>query len=214
LIILIELGGGFRMKHSLLLAVLLASPALVAAQNVDGVQPQVAVAATSEASLNPPVPAAKSVILSAMTPVSIAIVEPLNSKTSTIGQFFDIRLVAPIMIDGEIIVPSGTMGKGEVIHAAKARAAGKAGELIIAARYLDYQGTRLPLRSLKYGADTTGRNNVGTAAAVGFVVATPLILIITGGQVDIPAGMPAIAKLATDVEIPSIINTLQQEGNP
>jgi hypothetical protein len=202
---------GLCMKF-LLWTALLASPVLAEAQNVEGAQ--ITVAATSEVSLSPAVLAPKSVTLSAMTPVAIAIVEPLNSKTSIIGQFFDIRLVKPIMIDGQIIVPSGTMGKGEVIHAAKARAAGKAGELIIAARYLDYQGTRLPLRSLKYDADTTGRNNVGTAAAVGIAVATPLILIITGGQVDIPAGMPAIAKLASDVEIQGIENNLQQKEIP
>jgi hypothetical protein len=210
---LINLGQrrGLCMKF-LLWTALLASPALAEAQNVEGAQ--ITVAPTSEVSLNPPVLAPKSVTLSAMTPVAIAIVEPLNSKTSIIGQSFDIRLVEPIMIDGQIIVPSGTMGKGEVIHAAKARAAGKAGELIIAARYLDYQGTRLPLRSLKYGADTTGRNNVGTATVVGFAVATPLILIITGGQVDIPAGMPAVAKLASDVEIQVIENNLQQKEIP
>jgi hypothetical protein len=201
-------------KHSLLLAVLLASPALVAAQHVDGVQSQVAAAVTPESGLNPPAPAANAVTLPALTPVSIAIMEPLNSKTSTIGQLFDIRLVQPIILGGQIIVPSGTRGKGEVIHAAKARAAGKAGELIIAARYLDYQGTRLPLRSLKYGADATGQNNVDTAAAVGFVVAAPLVLFITGGQVDIPAGMPAIAKLASDVEIQIIVKNLQEDTRP
>lgn len=152
-----------------------------------------------------------SVIVPAMTPIEIEILEPLNSKTSQIGQLFGIRLVAPIMVDGKIVVPAGTTGKGEVVHAAKARAAGKAGELIVNARYLDFQGTRLPLRTLKYRQAATGKSNADEAAAVGLAVATPLILFITGGQVDIPAGMPATAKLAVDVRIPSDREISQQE---
>lgn len=161
-----------------------------------------------------PQAADNAIILPAMMTVELEIVEALNSKTSQTGQMFDIRLNAPITMDGRIVVPAGTMGRGEVIHAAKARAAGKAGELIVNARYLDFQGIRLPLRTMKYGKGATGKSNVDEAAAVGLVVATPLILFITGGQVDIPAGMPAVAKLADDVRIELVQQNLQQEGSP
>ena len=154
------------------------------------------------------------VTLPAMLPVEIIIVDQLNSKTSKMGEIFNIRLAAPIMIDGKVIVPAGVAGKGEVIHAAKARAAGKAGELILAARYLEYMGSRLPLRSLRYGKDATGKSNSDEAAAVGIVVAAPLVLFVTGGQVDIPAGLPATAKLAANVSIPLNQPILSKEENP
>lgn len=152
-----------------------------------------------------------AVILPAMTPVRLTIMTGINSKTSKMGEFFDIRLAEPIMQGGRIIVPAGTMGKGEIVHAAKARAAGKAGELIIAARYLDFGNIRIPLRTLKYGEAATGKSNADEAAAVGIVVAAPLVLFVTGGQVDVPEGMPATAKLAADVRIETIS---QQEENP
>jgi hypothetical protein len=134
------------------------------------------------------------------TLVDIEILDAVSSKTAKIGDTFRIRLSDPITIDGQVVVPAGVSGGGEVIHAAKARMAGKPGELIIVARYLDYQGTRLPLRGFKYGT-STGKNNVDAAAAVGFVVAAPLMLFISGGQVDVPPGTPANAKLSADTVI-------------
>jgi hypothetical protein len=145
-------------------------------------------------------PMAACCTLPAMTPIDIEITEALSSKTSQIGQMFGIKLAEPIMLDGTVLIPAGATGQGEVIHAAKARAAGKPGELIIAARYLDLAGTRLPLRSFKYGP-TTGLNNVDKAAVVGMVIASPLMLFISGGQVDVPAGMRANAKTSVDVLI-------------
>jgi hypothetical protein len=166
------------------------------------------VLAQTEGATLPPVPPSVAIApatapcctLPAMTVVDIEITEALSSKTSQIGQMFGIKLAEPVMLDGKILVPAGATGQGEVIHAAKARAAGKPGELIIAARYLDHGGTRLPLRSFKYGP-TTGLNNVDKAAVVGMVIASPLMLFISGGQVDVPAGMRANAKTSSDVLI-------------
>ena len=155
-----------------------------------------------------------AITLPAMHPVSIEITEALNSKTSKIGQMFAIRLRAPITLDGKVIIPAGATGQGEVIHAARARAAGKAGELIIAARYLDYEGTKLPLRSLKYGADMTGDNNSGAAIVASAAISSALALFMTGGQVDIPAGMPATAKLSQDVRIIPSGPITKEEGKP
>ena len=139
-------------------------------------------------------------MLPALTPIEIEISDPLNSKTSKIGDFFRIRLVQPIMVNNTVIVPAGMSGQGEVIHAAKARVAGKPGELIIAARWIDFQGKKLPLRSFKYGS-SAGKSNVDTAAAAGIIIAAPVMLFIVGGQVNIPVGTRAQAKLATDVFI-------------
>ncbi len=135
--------------------------------------------------------------LPAFTPVDIEILTPLNSKTSKMGDFFDIRLAEPIMVDGKIVVEAGAVGKGEVIHSAKARAAGKAGELILTARYIEDRGQKIQLRSFKFGA-TTGTNNRDGALIVGAALAAPLALIISGGNVDVPAGTRAQAKTSED----------------
>jgi hypothetical protein len=196
------------MKRHFFCAWLLAMPAIALGQES---APTIAPAGPGIS--QPPV-VDDAVILPAMLPVSIEITEALNSKTSKIGQLFDIRLRAPITVDGKVIIPAGATGKGEVIHAARARAAGKAGELIIAARYLEHEGVRVPLRSLKYGADMTGDNNAGAAIVASAAISSALALFITGGQVDIPAGMPATAKLSQDVRIIQSGSNLQEEVKP
>jgi hypothetical protein len=135
--------------------------------------------------------------LPAFTPVDIEILTPLNSKTSKMGEFFDVRLAEPIMLDGKIVVPAGALGKGEVIHAAKARAGGKAGELILTARYVEDKGQKILLRSFKFGP-TTGKNKRDEALIAGAVIAAPLVLLIAGGNVDVPVGTRAQAKTSED----------------
>ena len=81
--------------------------------------------------------------------VAIAIDETVSSKTSAIDQGFVIRLAEPILVDGTVAVPAGIAGKGQVIHAAKARAMGKAGELTLAARSIDCGATAIALRGFR-----------------------------------------------------------------
>src|SRR5262245_4046011 len=62
---------------------------------------------------------ARSAIVPALTEISVEILADLGSKTSTTGDTFPLRLAAPIVIDGVELVPAGTAGMGEVIHAKK-----------------------------------------------------------------------------------------------
>ncbi len=140
-------------------------------------------------------------VLAKLTPVFLTIDEPLDSDKVRIGQSFKLSLSHPLHVADGLIIPAGTPGAGEVVHAAKSRAMGKAGELVLAARYLDYQGTRIALRSLRYGRGQ-GKDNVGTAVIVGFAVSALITPFITGGEVRIPAGADVSAKVAADVPFP------------
>lgn len=133
------------------------------------------------------------------TPVSFEFVDRVHSRLNKIGDRFRIRLREPLVVEGRTVLPGGAEGVGEVIHAARARAAGKAGELILAARYLDHGGTRVPLRAFRFGA--SGTDNRDAAFAVG-LAAGPLAYLVVGGELDIKPGTPGHAKVAADVEIP------------
>ena len=149
----------------------------------------------------------------ALTPVEIEIVERLNSKLVRPGQRFAIRLAEPLVVDGRTVAPAGASGEGEVVHAAKAGGMGKAGELILAARFLDIDGTRLPLRSLRYGR-SQGKDNSGTlvaanvAAAAVLPVASLVAFVVRGGEVDVPAGTRANARVSSD----TLLDPVNQEG--
>jgi len=145
--------------------------------------------------------------IAALTEIEIEIAEPLSSKASRQGQHFAIRLAEPLVVDGHVVVPAGTPGVGEVVHSAKAGGAGRAGELVLAARYLELDGQRIPLRSFRYGPrhgkDKTGAVNTGNMVAAAVMPAASLVgFLVKGGEVDIPAGTRASAKVSAATSLP------------
>lgn len=131
------------------------------------------------------------------TLVHLRIDETVNSKTHKTGDWYAISLLQPVMLGDRTLVPAGTTGRGQVVHSAKSSWGGKAGELILGARYLEYDGRRIPLRGMKLGG--VGGNNEGLAfgaSVAGGLVAMPLVFALNGKNADIPAGMYATAKLA------------------
>lgn len=149
-------------------------------------------------------PAAPCCAVAARTLLEIEILDTINSKDNHNGQSFNFRLAAALVIDGRTLIPAGTPGVGEVVHAARARAMGKAGELILAARYLDLGGTRIPLRTLRFGQEQ-GRDNSGTVNTIGMVSAATIpavsmvAFLIAGGEVRVPAGTRATAQTVTEL---------------
>ncbi|MDO7835381.1 hypothetical protein Q4610_10015 [Sphingobium sp. HBC34] len=130
------------------------------------------------------------------TYVDFEILDPLNSKLSKPGDRFRIRTTVPVGANGATVVPAGALGEGEVIHAARARAAGKAGELILAARFIEHQGQRIALRSFRFAQ--AGESRTDQAIIVG-MVAVPVVLFMAGSDVDVPAGARGQAKLVADI---------------
>lgn len=134
-------------------------------------------------------------VLADGTLVQIEVVETLNTKTVQRGQRFPLRLVDPVYAGDTLVLPAGTEGEGEVVHAERARMAGKAGELILAARFLRTPSGNLPLRGMKLGG--AGESHADAAFWV------PLVgFVINGGQVEVPAGTRAQAKLAGRATLP------------
>lgn len=132
----------------------------------------------------------------ASTVVALEILDTLNSSRHRRGDAFALRVAEAVVVDGTVVIPVGTTGRGEVVHAAAARGGGAPGELLIAARTLDLDGRSIPLRGLKLGV--TGGDNSGMAIGVS-LAAGPFALFIRGHEIEIPAGTRVTAKLAQDV---------------
>lgn len=141
--------------------------------------------------------------------VELEIAQVLNSSVQKRGDKFAIKLHAPLIHDGATIIPAGTVGEGEIVHADKSRGGGKPGELLIAARYLDFDGVRVPLRALKFGGQGQDKSNValGVALAVG-----PFAHFIHGKEIEIPAGTIVSAKLAQDLPLPATASSQSSES--
>ncbi len=156
-----------------------------------GAAPDASATATGSTSAAPATP---SVALPAGTPVALELAEEVSSETHERGDFFALALAEPLVLDGRELVPAGTPVVGQVVHAAKAGGSGKAGELILAARYVDWQGRQLPLRAFRAG-NGTGQARSGAAMGVGMVV--PLGNFLVRGRARVmPAGSRVEAKLS------------------
>lgn len=146
--------------------------------------------------------AASELLLAKGTQIVIAVDKEVGSKISTAGEMFPIRLAQPVTLDGVTLLPAGITGEGQVVHAKKAGMAGSAGELILAARYLDYEGRRIELRSFKFIEEgdeilSRGQNNVDLASATNAAIG-PLGFFIGGGNTTIAPGTLATAKIKND----------------
>lgn len=141
------------------------------------------------------------------TLVEVELVDPISTKVQKSGDSFALRLAAPLVVDGRIVLRAGTPGVGEVIESAKPGLGGKAAKLVLAARYLRLHGKRLPLQGLQMSS--AGHNNSTAAQAVGLtgIAFAPLGFVglaVRGGDVELPAGTHAVAKLADDAHLPSL----------
>jgi hypothetical protein len=146
-------------------------------------------------------PAPAVIRIPAGTVVEVELVDPLSSGTSQIGDFFALRLRAPIVVDGREIVAAGAVGAGEVIDADSSGFGGRQGKLIISARYLDVGGQRVRIRGMQLTA--VGQDRVNTALAVSMIPYAGIAgIFLSGGEIDLPAGAYGTARLAVDLEIP------------
>lgn len=133
--------------------------------------------------------------------VEIEIAEPISSRLRKRGEKFALRLAEPLVLDGHTVLPAGTAGVGEIIHAASSGGGGKAGELLLAARYLEVDGRQIPLRGFRIGA--AGKDHTQGAMAASIAIG-PFAQFIHGREIEIPVGTRANAKLAADTMLPPI----------
>jgi hypothetical protein len=145
--------------------------------------------------LQPPAAVAPAMAV-AGTVVNLRITQPLSSRLSKPGERFSFVVSEPVVVNGLVAVPAGTVGEGEVIHSAKPNAGGKAGELILSARFLVLGDHKTPLRGMQIFKSGKNNENAAMAVSAGFGV---LGLLVQGGDVIVPDGASATAKLAEDV---------------
>jgi hypothetical protein len=159
--------------------------------------------------------------LPAGTLVDLELAETVASKVNERCDTFAIRLVSPIMLDGGVLVPAGTTGLGQVVDAAPSKVMGTPAKLLVAARYIEFNGVRLRLKGLQLGAVGQTRSDVMLVSA--FVPYTILLTaFVHGGEIEIPAGTRAQAKLVADlyastvhvVPAPSAPSTPPDQGSP
>lgn len=161
----------------------------------------VAPVVASDVAAPPPETRPTAIHLPAGAEVQVELLDRLSSRTSHIGDTFNLRLRRPIIIDGRELVPAGATGGGEVIDAVPSGFGGRQGRLIVSARYLDLNGQRVRIRGMQLTA--FGEDRANEALAVSMIPYLGIAsLFMTGGNIELPPGAHGTARIAAETDLP------------
>jgi len=136
----------------------------------------------------------------ALTPVLVRVGVEISSNKNKPGETFPIFIAKDVRVGDVVVIPAGSEGEGEVVHAAKSGMGGKAGELILAARFVRVGDHTVRLRS--FGVSGAGADHGDDSLALA-IVAGPLGLFVHGGVRYFPRDGVAGAKTAEEVQLPA-----------
>jgi len=127
---------------------------------------------------------------------------PLSSKTNHSGDRFELEVTDDVVANGMVMIPRGARATGEISRVRKKGMWGRSG--ILETRLVSVQVGDREIR-LRGAAGDRGRS--GTAAAVGAVLLSPLIVapfvgfFITGTSATVPAMTLSVGVTEEDVPL-------------
>jgi hypothetical protein len=130
---------------------------------------------TVSAPAPPPPQEPRRVEIPSGTPVRVQLVDPVDTSVNHAGDVFHASLAAPIVVDSEVVVPTGTDVFVKLMDASSAgRIKGKSTIQLQLAR-MEYQGTSYTLASDDYNQagksrGTRSAETIGGGAAIGAII--------------------------------------------
>lgn len=142
----------------------------------------------------------ESHLLPALTPVPLVIDAEISSNANKTGDRFPLHVAEDVKEGDLVLIPAGSLGEGEVVHAARSKGGGRAGELILAARFVTVGDKHVRLRSFSAasGNDRTGAS-IGSSVAIGLFA-----MLVRGSDLIMPAGTAVSARTAEDVQLRAV----------
>lgn len=181
-------GAFMSVKQSLLVASLFFSTAIGAQDTTNPVQPIVV------QSVQP----SNQTVLPANTEIIMSMNEDLTTKGGKIeeGTMFYLTVVSDVKVGNYVVIPKGARGAGEVTWKTGKAVFGKSGKMEVELRWVEVGGQRIQVEG-KYRQEGEGN----TLAAVGAVLLTAPLLIVTGKSARIPRGRELSARTKYDVPV-------------
>lgn len=147
----------------------------------------------------PALPSGTSQVVPAGTVLELAIQAAVDTRTAQPKDTFPITVVRGLELDGYTVIPAGTPGHGEVVHAQKGGSFGKPAELLLAVRWIEVNGQRIGMRHF---LPHTGADRTDTAGNLSLVPVAGLFSpFVHGGEIVLPEGTVAFAQVREDTRI-------------
>lgn len=134
-------------------------------------------------------------MLTAGTPVTLAVVEEVNSSTHREGDTFKLTVLNDVLVGDTVVIPRGTPGVGEITWRTGKGAFGKSGKIEFSLRSIDLDGQRIPV-SGDYRQEGEG-NTVATG--VGILAVGVFAGFITGKRARLPVGRELLSQVVQPV---------------
>jgi hypothetical protein len=132
------------------------------------------------------------ILLSKDTAIELATIADLTSKKAAKGDLLNLRVTRDILVNGELLIPAGTLGTAQISMVQSKGALGQSGKLEIEALYI-----RVGDNIVRLIGDVS---KSGLAPVlVGLVVVLPGL---TGRSAVIPAGTLVHTQVLRDVILP------------
>lgn len=141
-----------------------------------------------------------TVTIPANTSITLRMNEDLTSKGGQIkaGHMFNLTVAYDVKVNGIVVIPAGTPGKGEVTMRTGKGVFGKSGKMEVELRSIDLNGEMIPVTG-KYRQEGEGN----TLAAVGAVFLAAPLLFVTGKSATIPRGRELTAYTLQTWTVPA-----------
>ncbi len=140
-----------------------------------------------------------TVTLKAGTPISLELATFINTLTIQTGQSVDFKVKSDIKVDDKVVIPAGSIAKGQVIRADKAKAVGKPGAITIEIRSVTaVDGQIVPLSGGNIYRE--GEDKQALSIVLGVLICL-LCLLIKGKEVVILPGTSFDTNVAANIDI-------------
>jgi len=144
-------------------------------------------------------PVEQVVVLKAGTVIPLETMNVIKSDNATVGRTIDLRVTRDVEVDGQTVIPAGSIAKGQVTRSQKAKGLGKAGFLEIQIKSVTaVDGQEVYLAGGNVSEE--GDDKATLAIVLGLFVCI-LFLFMKGKNAEIPPGFSFDSNVASTINI-------------
>lgn len=136
-------------------------------------------------------------VVPANTGLTVSLNHELRSSIAQRGQTFSASVVQDVIVGDAVAIPRGTRAVGEVTWKTGKGAFGKSGKMDIEMRYLELNGSRIPIEG-KLRQEGEGAT---AATLIGVVLVGVAAAAITGKDAVIPQGRELAVHTSQDIPL-------------
>ena len=142
-------------------------------------------------------PAGNVAVLKAGTMVSLELVSEVTSDMKA-GQTVDFRVMSDVKADGVVVIPAGSIAKGQILSASKNKLLGGEGEVTVQVKSVNaIDGTRVALS----GSSLTAEGQNKLVASIVLTLLCWFGFLLKGGKGIITPGTTFDAMVAANTDI-------------